>query len=191
MRALQTVMETGSLPVELEIVRVDTISPSLGAEFVRNSLIVGLAALLAVVGILIMVYRKAVLSIPILTVAITEVFLILGVAAIISWNLDLASIAGIIVAIGTGVDDQIVITDEALRKDQKKHRSWKDRIKAAFFMIIGAYVTTLAAMLPLMVAGAGMLRGFALTTIIGVTLGVLITRPAFAVILETLLGEQK
>jgi preprotein translocase subunit SecD len=191
MRALQTVMETGSLPVELEIVRVDTISPSLGAEFVRNSLIVGIAAIIAVIGILILIYRKAVLSIPILTVAITEVFLILGVAALISWNLDLASIAGIIVAIGTGVDDQIVITDEVLRKDQKKMRSWKDRIKSAFFIIMGAYFTTLAAMLPLMVAGAGMLRGFALTTIIGVTLGVLITRPAFAIILETLLGENK
>ncbi|MFT4309830.1 MAG: MMPL family transporter [Candidatus Woesearchaeota archaeon] len=191
MRALQTVMETGSLPVELEIVRVDTISPSLGAEFVRNSLIVGLTAIIAVVTVLSLIYRRIIISIPIISIAVTEVVLILGVAALISWNLDLASIAGIIVAIGTGVDDQIVITDEAMRKDQKKHRSWKDRIRAAFFIIMGAYFTTMAAMIPLMTAGAGMLRGFALTTMIGVTIGVLITRPAFGIILESLLGEKE
>jgi preprotein translocase subunit SecD len=34
-------------------------------------------------------------------------------------------------------------------------------------------------MLPLFWAGAGLLRGFALTTIIGVSVGILITRPAF------------
>jgi preprotein translocase subunit SecD len=44
-------------------------------------------------------------------------------------------------------------------------------------------------MLPLFWAGAGILRGFALTTIIGVTVGILITRPAFADIVERIKGE--
>jgi preprotein translocase subunit SecD len=41
-------------------------------------------------------------------------------------------------------------------------------------------------MLPLFWAGAGLLKGFALTTIISVTAGILITRPAFAEILKKL-----
>lgn len=44
-------------------------------------------------------------------------------------------------------------------------------------------------MLPLFRAGAGLIRGFALVTIIGVTIGVLITRPAFAAIIESLTEE--
>jgi Preprotein translocase subunit SecD len=62
-------------------------------------------------------------------------------------------------------------------------------ISAAFFIILGAYATTVAAMLPLVFAGAGLLRGFALTTMIGVTIGVLVTRPAFASILERLIAR--
>jgi preprotein translocase subunit SecD len=38
----------------------------------------------------------------------------------------------------------------------------------------------LVALIPLLWAGAGLLKGFAITTIIGITIGVLITRPAFA-----------
>ena len=39
-------------------------------------------------------------------------------------------------------------------------------------------------MLPLFVLGVGMLKGFAITTIAGVLVGIFITRPAFARIIE-------
>ena len=42
---------------------------------------------------------------------------------------------------------------------------------------------------PLMFAGAGLLKGFALTTILGVSVGVFITRPAYAAIVELLIKE--
>jgi len=103
--------------------------------------------------------------------------IILGVAAMIRWNLDLPSIAGIIATIGTGIDQQIVILDEV---GQEKTLSIKDRMKRALFVIGTAYVTTVAALIPLYWAGAGLFKGFAFTTIIGITAGVLITRPAFA-----------
>ena len=54
---------------------------------------------------------------------------------------------------------------------------------------MGAYFTTVVAMLPLLAAGAGLLRGFAIVTIAGVTFGVFITRPAYAKIVETLLKD--
>ncbi len=189
MKKLQTILETGKLPVKLEIVQVDNISPTLGAEFLKNALLVGLVALIAVILILTFTYKKAVLSIPIIITGLSEVFIILGIASLIKWNLDLVSIAGIIVAIGTGVDDQIVITDETLNKENKRRLTWKEKIKNAFFIILGAYFTTVAAMLPLMSAGAGLLKGFALTTIIGISIGVFITRPAFADILSTLIEK--
>jgi preprotein translocase subunit SecD len=65
----------------------------------------------------------------------------------------------------------------------------KERIKRALFIIVGAFFTIIAAMMPLFWAGAGMLRGFALTTIIGVSVGILITRPAFADIVKKIKGE--
>jgi preprotein translocase subunit SecD len=45
------------------------------------------------------------------------------------------------------------------------------------------------AMIPLMSAGAGLLKGFAITTLIGITIGVFITRPAYANVIEILLKE--
>ena len=115
---------------------------------------------------------------------------ILCIASIIGWNIDLAAIAGIIAAVGTGVNDQIIITDEALKGETRKVFSWKDKIKNAFFIIFGAYITLVVAMFPLLFAGAGLLRGFAITTIIGISVGVFITRPAYANILEILLKKE-
>jgi preprotein translocase subunit SecD len=59
-------------------------------------------------------------------------------------------------------------------------------MKRAFFIIFAAFAATVAGMLPLWNAGAGLFRGFALTTIAGATIGVLLTRPAFASIVEAI-----
>ena len=75
------------------------------------------------------------------------------------------------------IDDQIVILDEARRE---KFLSLKQRLKLAFAIILGAYLTAAVSMLPLLWAGAGLLKGFAFTTLIGITAGVFITRPAFS-----------
>ena len=190
MKKLQTILITGSLPVKLTIERVDSISPILGRGFVKNALLTALIATGAVTIILFIAYRKLAVAIPIMITSLTEVYLMLGAAAIIGWNIDLAAIAGIIAAVGTGVNDQIIITDEALKGGARKLYSWKEKIKSAFSVIFGAYFTNLFAMLPLFVIGAGLLRGFALTTIIGMTVGVLITRPAYAKIVEILTEEK-
>ena len=54
---------------------------------------------------------------------------------------------------------------------------------------MSAFSLIVVSMLPLFWAGAGILKGFALTTIIGVSIGVLITRPAFAEIIKLILKE--
>ncbi|MCP6719190.1 MAG: PDZ domain-containing protein [Patescibacteria group bacterium] len=176
MHKLQTILITGSLPYKLEIVKLDTISPTLGSEFLKSIWMAGAVALLAVALIIFIRYRKFKSSIALLITSISEIIIILGIASLIEWNIDLPGIAGILATIGTGIDQQIIILDEARRST---FLSIKQRMKRAFSIILGAYFTAVVAMLPLLWAGAGLLKGFAFTTIIGITVGVLITRPAF------------
>ena len=191
MKKLQTILITGSLPFKLEIVKIDKISPNLGEQFTKQILLAGLFAIIAVSLVVFIRYRKIKTSLALITVSLSEVLIILGVAALISWNLDLPSIAGIIAAIGTGIDSQLIILDEA----RDKFASLKQRIKKALFIIVTAFTTTFVAMIPLTgflgfmgigAASAGLLKGFAVTTLIGITTGVLISRPAFADIAKQL-----
>ena len=126
--------------------------------------------------------------IPIMITVFSEIFLVLGLAALLKQSLDLAAIAGIIAAVGTGVNDQIVITDEILF-GERADVNVKQKIKKAFFVILAAFATIVAAMIPLLWAGAGLLTGFAVTTLAGVFVGVLITRPAFAAAIRVLMEE--
>ena len=181
MNKLQTILLTGSLPYKLEIVKLDTISPLLGKAFTKNIIYLALIVFAIISIILCIKYRKIKITLAVILTMFSEAFITLGIAALIRWNLDAPSIAGIIAGMGTGVNDQIVIIDEAV---SESNASLGEKIKRAFFIIIGAFFTIIAAMLPLFWAGAGMLRGFALTTIIGVSVGILITRPAFADIIK-------
>jgi preprotein translocase subunit SecD len=180
MNKLQTILITGSLPYKIEIVKIDTISPALSSKFMRYILYAGLFSLLGVALVVLIRYRKIKISLAILLTSFSEIIIILGIAAFIKWNLDLASIAAILTTIGTGVDQQIIIVDETRIK---KELSISQRIKNALFVVFGVYFTVLASLLPLYWVGAGLLRGFAFTTILGVTIGMAITRPAFAEIL--------
>ena len=187
MNQLQTILITGSLPLDIEIVKLDSISPVLGQGFIKNFILIVTLAIITVTSILILRYKKLKIVIPVLITILSEILITLGVAAFIKWNLDIVSLAGIIAAVGTGVDDQIIMIDEILR-GKTEYTSWKEKIKRAFFIIMAAYATTVAAMIPLIWAGAGLVRGFAVLTIIGVTIGVFITRPAFAAVSEKLFG---
>jgi len=175
MNRLQTILITGSLPYKLEIVKLDTLSPTLGKQFVNVILFAGMASSLAVFFIVLVRYRNIKASMAVIITSFAEVIIILGIASFVKWNLDLPSIAGILITIGTGVDQQIIVLDEA----REKSRSIKERMKRAFAIILGAFMTSFVAMLPLYWAAAGFFKGFAITTLIGITAGVLITRPAF------------
>jgi preprotein translocase subunit SecD len=177
MNKLQTVLITGSLPFKLQIEKLDTISPTLGQNFSKYIFYAAIFALLVIAIIIFARYRGKSAIAP-LIVCTSEILITLGIAALIKWDLDLPSIAGILAAIGTGVDDQIVILDEAKQKGESLNI--KQRMKRAFVIILGAYFTALVSLLPLLWAGAGLLKGFAVTTIIGISIGVFITRPAFA-----------
>jgi len=189
MKRLQTIIQTGSLPLKLEIVNQDNITPSLGQKFTKNIVLMAVFAILTVALIIYLFYRRIKFVIPIMLTSISELIITISVLSLLNWNIDLAAIAGLIASIGSGVDHQIIITDEALKGESRKAYSWAQKIKNAFSIITGSYLTTLFAMIPLMLAGAGLLRGFAITIIVGITVGVFITRPTYAKIVEILTSK--
>src|SRR3989344_5647651 len=181
MNKLQTIMITGSLPYKINIVKLDSLSPNLGHEFTKNILLLGLMVFAIVSLIIFIRYRKIKITLSVILTMFSEAFITLGVAALIGWNLDAPSIAGIIAGIGTGVNDQIIILAESTSRGQ---RSIKERIRSALFVIFAAFSTIVVAMIPLFWTGAGLLKGFAFTTIVSISIGILITRPAFADIIK-------
>lgn len=188
MRSMQAILQSGELPVKMNVVRTESISPELGMNFAQNVFLVFFIAIIAVDLIIAIRYRNWKIVIPIVIVSFSEILITLGVSAAMSWTLDFAAIAGLIAAIGTGVGDQIIITDEILRGEKRDDTSSiKKRIGRAFFIIVATFTCTIATMLPLMFAGAGLLRGFAITTVIATSTGIFVTRPAFARILEIIL----
>jgi len=186
-RQIEAILRSGSLTVKVEVIEKLRVPPELGDEFVKNSILAGILGIVAVAMVIFIRYRDARIVLPILVTGFSEVIIILGIASIIKWNIDLPAIAGIIAAVGTGVDDQIVITDEVF---MEKEKSIRHRMKSAFFIIMAAWMTTVAAMLPLLSIGLQILRGFALTTIIGVTIGVAVTRPAYASLIRNIIGGE-
>ncbi|MCS4541753.1 MAG: preprotein translocase subunit SecD [Euryarchaeota archaeon] len=185
---IYAILRSGSLPVKIEIVSISGVSPFLGRQFVRVAGLAGIAAIIVITLIIFVRYRRPKITWPIMFTCLSEAIIILGVAAIIKWDIDLPSIAGILAAIGTGVDNQIVITDEVLRgKIEEKRLSMRARIERALFIIFTSAATIIVAMLPLAFLAMGAISGFAVTTIIGVIVGVFITRPAYAQIIRQLL----
>ncbi|MDD3985864.1 MAG: preprotein translocase subunit SecD [Methanobacterium sp.] len=200
-KSIQVVLESGALPVSVSIVSVKSLSAELGSQFKYGALIAGVLTLLAIALIIFIRYRNPILVIPIIITSLAELVLILGVASVIHWTIDLPAIAGILAAIGTGVDDQIIITDEVLKEGvvtKKTVTALKFKINNAFFIIFASAATLIASMLPLAyvgitrgVTGIGVLSGFAFTTIIGVLVGIFLTRPVYAKFIELLLAKDK
>ncbi|WP_435183187.1 preprotein translocase subunit SecD [Halobellus sp. EA9] len=185
-------LRAGALPARLDFSQdsggtVSYISPSQGADFRVNSLITGIIAVLAVSGVVFVRYSDARVAAPMIVTALSEVVILLGFAAGIGYPLDLSVIAGFIAVIGTGVDDLIIIADEVMAEgDINSRRVFQSRFRKAFWVIGAAAATTILAMSPLAILSLGDLQGFAIFTILGVLVGVLITRPAYGDILRAL-----
>jgi len=186
-------LRAGALPASLDIGpdgegTSSFIAPSQGAQFRTDSLLTGIIAVFAVAGVVFLRYGEVEVALPMIVTALSEVVILLGFAAGIGYPLDLSVIAGFIAVIGTGVDDLIIIADEVMAEgDVNSRRVFQSRFKKAFWVIGAAAATTIIAMSPLAVLSLGDLQGFAIFTILGVVVGVLLTRPAYGDILRALL----
>jgi len=180
----------GALPTTLNIDQGTTffLQPSQASEFKQFSVVTGVAAVLAVALMVFGRYRRKEVAIPMLVTAAAEVYILLGFASAIGLALDLSHIAGFIAVIGTGVDDLVIIADEILQRGEiKTGRVFRSRFRKAFWVIGAAAATTIIAMSPLAVLSLGDLQGFAIITIVGVLIGVLVTRPAYGDVLRNLI----
>jgi preprotein translocase subunit SecD len=188
-QSLQVDLQAGALPAPLDLQEGTSqyILPSVAQRFKSLSLVTGLLAVLAVSVAIFIRYREPRVAVPMLLTGLSEVFILLGFAATIGLALDLSHIAGFIAVIGTGVDDLVIIADEILQSDVSTGRVFKSRFRRAFWVIGAAAATTVIAMSPLALLSLGDLRGFAIITIVGVLIGVLITRPAYGNVLRRLL----
>jgi preprotein translocase subunit SecD len=185
---LKSILQSGALPVSLETIKIDEISPTLGGEFFREAMLAAVIAGISVMIVIFVRYRKFKILIQMMVWSICELTITFGAASLLGWTIDLASIAGLIAAIGTGTNDQIIMIDEILIGDEEKGSyTVKQRIKRSFFIVFSAAGTIIAAMFPLMFIGIGAMRGFAIITTIGVLIGVFITRPAFPIIARKIL----
>jgi preprotein translocase subunit SecD len=180
-------LKAGVLPVNVEIIGSGEVPAYLGAKFKEGSIIAGLAALLLVALVVFLRYQEGKIVLPLFFTLLSEVILILGFAAAINWQLDLPSIAGIIAVIGTGVDQLVIISDEVISGGRSSVSMYRKRISFAFGIIFASAATTIVAMFALALLALGTLRGFAIVTIIGLVIGIFITRPAYARMIEELL----
>jgi preprotein translocase subunit SecD len=177
-----SILKGGALPVHVIVGTPTSIPATLGAnsEFISIAAIV--AAVIAVSIYIAFRYRKALLVVPILFTTMAELFIILSIIGLIG-TIDLSAVAGMIAVVGTGVDAQIIITDEVL--SGASEHTIKQKLGNAFFIVWADAGLLIVAMLPLLFSTTLItMIGFAESTVLGVLFGALITRPAYGYIIS-------
>jgi preprotein translocase subunit SecD len=126
-------LREGALPVNVAVIGSGQVTAALGRQFKMQMVIAFIIALLAVGAMIYYRYRERRIVLPMVSTSFSEVVMMLGVWAAMGWQLDLASLAGIITVIGTGVDHLVIITDELLRGGEAvslPERSIRERAEA-------------------------------------------------------------
>jgi preprotein translocase subunit SecD len=182
-KTIASILNGGALPVSIIAGTPTTIPPTLGQRFLFISAITGIIAVVFVSAFIVFRYRKIFLIAPILITTLLELFIIISIIGLVG-TIDLSAVAGMIAVVGTGVDAQIIITDEMLGRGSGG-ASAKTVLGNAFYIIWADAILLVIAMLPLFFSTSLVtVVGFSESTIIGALLGVLITRPAYSAILE-------
>lgn len=183
-------LREGALPVNVEIIGSGQVTAALGEQFKKQVLIAGILAMLSAGFMIFLRYRRPKIVAPMVATSFSEVLMMLAIAALLNWQLDLAALAGLIVVIGTGIDHLVIITDELLYEGKMPSgKVYLARLSSAFGIIMAAAATMIVAMLPLFGMGFGAFKSFALITIAGVLIGVLIARPAYGRIIGWIMQE--
>jgi preprotein translocase subunit SecD len=161
-------LRSGALPAGIQYQEERTVGPSLGADSIRSGVRASLLGLVLVVAFMLIYYRGAGIN----AVVALLLNMILMLAGLIMFNatLTLPGIAGIILTIGMAVDSNVLIF-ERIREEIRSGKTIPSAIEQgfghAFVTIIDTHVTTIVSSLFLYAFGAGPIRGFAVTLVIG------------------------
>jgi SecD/SecF fusion protein len=167
-RGLASVLENPlQTPVSIEEER--SVSPTLGMDSIRASILAGLVGLVITL-VCVAIYYKIPGLVANFTLIINLILLI-GALTMFRFVLTLPGIAGIILTIGLSVDASVLIY-ERLREEMALGKSLKVAMKAAyekaFSSIFDANVTTLITAAILFWKASGPVKGFAIALTLGI-----------------------
>lgn len=168
---LKTLLDAGALPVPVDVVEQRSVSATLGADSVNQSLragMVGLALIILVMGGL---YRVPGLLADVALMG--YIMLVLAVLSMIGAALTLPGIMGLILSIGMAVDANVIIFErlkEELRETSTRPLPQCIRLsyERAATAIWDGNITTLLIAFVLMMFGTGPIKGFAVMLTIGI-----------------------
>ncbi len=178
-KQLSVQLNAGALPVPIQILEQRTIGASLGLDSVEKSVVAGLIGLSTVVIFMIVIYGHA----GVLASVALVIYSILTIAIykIIGVTITVPGIAGLILSIGMAVDANILIFErmrEELRVGKPFDRAMELGFGRAWDSIKDANVTTIITAFVLInplnfsfLNSSGLVRGFGVTLLIGVLLG--------------------
>jgi preprotein translocase subunit SecD len=167
-RDLAIVLRAGALPAPVNILEERTVGPSLGSDSIKQGIMATIIGSLLVILFMVMYYR---LSGFIADLAlIINIVLVLGILAAFKATLTLPGIAGMLLTVGMAVDANVLIFErvrEELRSGKTIRLALDTGYKKAFLTIIDTHITGIVAAIFLIIFATGSIKGFAVTTIIG------------------------
>ncbi len=164
-------LNAGALPVGAEIIQEESVGPTLGADSINKSKIAGFIGIAAVMIFMVLYYK--VLGLISCFALIIYALINFAIFKIVPVTLTLTGIAGFILSIGMAIDANILIferTKEELKMGRSLFTAINSGFERAFTSIFDSNVSTIITCLILYCLGASMVKGFALTLIIGVCL---------------------
>ncbi|EFE98186.1 preprotein translocase subunit SecD [Serratia odorifera] len=169
-RQLSLLLRAGALIAPIQIVEERTIGPTLGMQNITQGLEACLWGLVASIVFMVVWYRK--FGVIATSALVANLVLIVGVMSLLPGaTLTMPGIAGIVLTLAVAVDANVLI-NERIKEELKNGRSVQQAIhegyKGAFSSIIDANITTLITAIILYAVGTGSIKGFAITTAIGV-----------------------
>ena len=169
-RQLSLLLRAGALIAPIQIVEERTIGPTMGAQNITQGLEACLWGLIASIVFMVVYYRK--FGVIATTALVANLVLIVGIMSLLPGaTLTMPGIAGIVLTLAVAVDANVLI-NERIKEELKNGRSVQQAIhegySGAFSSIIDANVTTLITAIILYAVGTGSIKGFAITTAIGV-----------------------
>lgn len=171
---LANVIQAGALPVELHELEVSAVGPSLGLQSYDTSVKAGLLGILLIFAYMFYTYRVSGLLADIaLTIFI---FFDILFMIILHVKITLPGIAGIVLTIGMAVDANVIIF-ERIKEEIKNGKSARVAVKSGFHnalsSIIDGNVTTMITGVVLFYFGTGLIKGFALTLLLGIVISMI------------------
>ncbi len=166
---LATGINSGSLPVDLQVLDVTQVGSTLGAESVKLSLAAGLLGLSIVVLFMIIYYR-----VPGLLASIALLFYagaVLAIFKVVPVTLTLAGITGFILSVGMAVDANVLIFErfkEEVRAGRTIAAAVDAAVRRAWPAIRDSNTSTFITCVILGFVGPPQVKGFAITLGIGV-----------------------